>query len=183
MDPSDRLDQTTLGETLNAACYAIADAISGGSDLTSRDVDRMPDHIFTLAVYAGWLPQPVAPTVTSETATLGRYTVEQAYRDKFLAIIRESLEDLLEIADMERTGPPHFDFNKPRLTAKELIDHHRRQSGDTLEELADAAGVSISTLDRIRQGVICSPDSLRAVANVLGCDWRELNPFHQRASQ
>ncbi|MGD1097341.1 MAG: hypothetical protein ABSB35_35820 [Bryobacteraceae bacterium] len=146
MDANARLDQATLGTTLEIACYTIADAfIDGGnvldpgvSVLTTEVVeDGIPGHVFNLAVSAGWLPKPTEPP--QDGVELGEYTVAKEYRDEFLNLIEPTLSDLRDIAefndlesmptvaDVEIPSPGEgITEARPRRLPSDYIDEYMR---------------------------------------------------------
>jgi hypothetical protein len=101
MDGKTKLVNTTLSKSLNTVCLAISEAMTdGGRDLTIRMVQQdIPDAVFTVAVYSHWLPEPTAPASGAELNELGGWVVEKAYRESFVALIADSLSDLMDIAD------------------------------------------------------------------------------------
>lgn len=73
-----------------------------------------------------------------------------------------------EVASTPRTARP---------SAGETIDRWRAVNGCSLESLAYKAGIDISTLWRIRRGKFrysTHTECLKAVATVIGCDWKDL---------
>lgn len=64
-----------------------------------------------------------------------------------------------------------------RPSARDIIDRWQAANGCSLETLAEQAVISISTLWRIRCGKFSYSthrESLKAVASVIGCDWKDL---------
>jgi hypothetical protein len=64
-----------------------------------------------------------------------------------------------------------------RLSARDIIDRWRAANGCSLETLAGQAVIDISTLWRIRRGKFrysTHTENLKAVASVIGCDWKDL---------
>jgi len=64
----------------------------------------------------------------------------------------------------------------PRLTPAEVIGAWLQQNGVTKQSLAGRAGISRNTLARIINNQPVRADSLSKVAEVIGCDFRELLP-------
>ena len=57
MDGTEKLTQSTLADSLNAACEAMAEYMAWDSDtITENDIEALPDYVFNLAVAANWLP-------------------------------------------------------------------------------------------------------------------------------
>jgi hypothetical protein len=102
-----KLTDSTLAESLNAACIAMAHYfVWDDRDLTASDIEALPDHVFNLAVAANWIPKP--PEVDDEWGALedeswtylGNYVVQRTFEEHFLALIAKTLENL-EPVDQE----------------------------------------------------------------------------------
>jgi hypothetical protein len=105
MKATDTLGHATLADSLNAACYAITNAFIEGSDVlgiripgvpTSDYFDEfIPGLVLNLAVNAGWIAPPVEAAADHGVA-LGRFHVEEKYREWFIGLLDESLSNLRE---------------------------------------------------------------------------------------
>ncbi len=210
MDGNSTLNTSTLAESLNAACAVLADFLECESGkITAAQIAALPDYLFNLAVLARWVPKQLGTDedvpLEEHEVYLGEYTVERALREEFVSLIHETLNDLqpmdwfeidrlAEESELRRKGllrEPADDgsagevgeLHEPRPTAKELMDRWRRKTGFSLEELAEQAGISIATLNRIRFGNLPytkQRKSLKDVAAVMGCDWQDLIPALHR---
>lgn len=84
------------------------------------------------------------------------------------------------IASARHKGPRSSAASAPRTarpSAGDTIDRWRAANGHSLESLAYKAGIDISTLWRIRRGKFrysTHTENLKAVASVIGCDWKDL---------
>lgn len=216
MDGNQKLTSSTLVRSLNAACASFANFTEAATgEITATQIAALPDAVFNLAVDAEWLAEPkgdhdwpISKDLDSEHVWLGQFVVERTFREEFIALIQETLnelepynaeighrkwleearssmqdEELRLAADEYRRRAP-AEPQKPRLTAKELMDRWQQEVGHSLEVLAETADISIATLSRIRAGTLSystqrGRESLKSVASVIGCDWQDLVP-HQR---
>ncbi len=189
MDASDKLDQATLGVALNAVCGGLAEVllILHGK-ITKWDIEVIPHWAFEIAVDAGWLPEPDLDEEPDwkRTVNLGVGVVEKSYLDSYMSIIRPTIEKLEPYdpaldknlpQDRSYLAGPSAPTSGAAESPKSLIDRWRDKTGHTLETLAEQAGVSIATLYRIRAGTFRfrkQRESLKAVAAVIDCEWRQL---------
>lgn len=110
MDSKESLEHANLRDSLNAACYEIADAIIHGAHVLSieipgalgvGDVDEyIPGRVHNLAVNSGWLPKP-HELEPGHGEILGDFVVDDAYRDWFIGLLADSLSDLREMASTD----------------------------------------------------------------------------------
>jgi hypothetical protein len=101
MDGTAKLAQSTLADSLNAACAAMAQYMAWDSEtITENDIEALPDYVFNLAVAAKWLPNPPDlddswNAITNEGYEyLGDYLVWPTYREQFVTLIRKTLNNL-----------------------------------------------------------------------------------------
>jgi hypothetical protein len=156
MDGNARLTDSTLADSLNAACVALADFYEwSGLNFTQGDIDAIPDRVFKLAIAARWMSKPKEPEdfdpflEDESSAYLGEYPVQRTFRDEFIAIIRSTLDNLKpmdwEVAELRGiesllreegawTGPERCDDEWLRKNFKIT-------PGATLGELAEQVGM------------------------------------------
>jgi hypothetical protein len=103
MRATDTLAHATLADSLNAACFIIADTILKGGPRPALRIpgalidyvdDYIPGQVLNLAVYAGWLPQPSNPAEGHNGGPFGHFIVDQRYKDWFIGLIEQSLSNL-----------------------------------------------------------------------------------------
>jgi hypothetical protein len=172
MDGSTKLSHVTLGESLRATCYAVADAWTSSGDLSVIQVDEdIPDHVFMLAIYARWIPEPIAPI--GDAVELGLYLVEKSYRDDFIALIEGALDALREVADdgtepLPTLMPVWAEAHKSALVRdtspderRALVDQYRKkykhpvyEDDYQMSELHWLASVAREVFDKWRRGKI-----------------------------
>jgi DNA-binding Xre family transcriptional regulator len=209
MDGNSTLTNSTLAESLNAACAVLADCLECQSGkLTAPQIAKLPDYLFDLAVLARWLPkgQHIDDSVPLEDSevVLGDYVVQRSFREEFVSLVHQTLNELepIDWDEIHRqcdetelirrgllTGPTedgplmaHDEPHEPRPTPKELMDCWQRKTGFSLEELAHQAGIGNATLYRIRAGKFPygkQRESLKALAAVIECNWQDLIPARQ----
>jgi hypothetical protein len=107
MDANDTLAHATLGDSLNAACYAIAGAVIHGSLALAVEIpaildfghveEHIPGQVFNLAVNSGWLPRPDEPE-EDYGVVLGDFYVKEEYRAWFIGLLDGTLSRLREVA-------------------------------------------------------------------------------------
>lgn len=213
MDGNQKLTTSTLVRSLNAACASFANFIEAATgEITAKQIAALPDAVFNLAVYAGWLPEPtgehdwpISKDLDSNHVWLGQFVVEHTFREEFIALIQETLDELepysaeighrkwledarspmqdeeLRLAADEYRRRAPAEPQRPRPTAKELMDRWQDEAGHSLEVLAEMAAISIATVARIKAGTLSystqrGRESLKSVASVIGCDWQDLVP-------
>jgi hypothetical protein len=107
MRATDTLSHATLADSLNAACFIIADTVLKGGPapafktsgaLTGFVDEYIPGQVLNLAVYAGWLPKPSEPAQGYNGGPFGHFIVDQRYKDWFIGLIEQSLSTLRDFA-------------------------------------------------------------------------------------
>ena len=107
MRATDTLAHATLADSLNAACFIIADTILKGGPRPALKIpgaligyvdDYIPGQVLNLAVYAGWLPKPSEPEQGHNGGPFGHFIVDQRYKDWFISLIEQSLSALRDFA-------------------------------------------------------------------------------------
>lgn len=119
------------------------------------------------AIFKQWIVHAGSEITFWEPIAQGRNVVVASARHKW-----PPSEMVKSAASAERTS-------STSPSARELIDRWRKKYGITLESLAELAKISISTLRRIMRGEFdysTHTESLKAVASVIGCDWKDLRP-------
>jgi len=205
MDGTRKLPKTTLAKGLNVACAGFANFLEAatGKEITAEQLAKLPDAVFEFALFAGWLPEiPIGPGYRMEEpdadhVMLGGSVVTPTFRDAFVAVIQKTLDeyDLVKIEEHYRlcreeekeaerieelrSAAVEYQGLAPRPSPRQVIRHWLNETGCTVEGLAEMAALSVPTVNRIMaESLLYSrdPDSLKSVAVVIGCDWRDLLP-------
>jgi len=205
MDGTRKLPKTTLEKGLNVACAGFANFLEAatGKEITTEQLATLPDAVFEFALFAGWLPEiPIGPGYSLEQpdadhVMLGGEIVTRTFRDEFVALIQGTLDeyDAVKIEDHYRlcreeekeeerieelrSAAEEYQRLAPRPSPRQVIRHWLNENGCTVEGLAEMAALSVPTINRIMAESLSyrrDPDSLKSVAVVIGCDWRDLLP-------
>ena len=98
LDGNEKLTETTLSKSLNAACALLAKYLAAQTGtITPGQIAALPDFLFELALFAGWLPAlPIGPGFTAEEpdddhVCLGSEVVHRTFREQFVALIQETV--------------------------------------------------------------------------------------------
>jgi|GEM_PF-6997099 len=130
MDGSETLGNSTISQSVNAACSALAEYLGAdGRSISGDDIEALPDYVFNMAVAARWLPKPevvadVWDDVDDGSVYLGDYLVSPETREQFVALLHDTLKSLepfdWELAQLRKAeeilrergmwkGPEHCD--------------------------------------------------------------------------
>lgn len=102
MDGNAKLTKTTLAKSLSSVCALLAQYLEHQTgEITPSQIAALPDYVFEVAVWAGWLPEPYPyhrpPPLKDqgpENVALGSYDVHCSFREEFVALIQETLDEL-----------------------------------------------------------------------------------------
>src|ERR1035441_5792540 len=206
MDGNAKLAHTTLSKSLNVACKMFAYYRQNETgEITAEQIASLPDVVFNLAVGAGWLPEPTdqdnwspLTELDADHVWLGNFVVHPTFRQQFVALLSESLSEIepwsreIELRhrheefqneihlDQLRQAAEEYHSLATRPSPKEVIERWLTENSRTVEELAELADVGVATIYRIKKGEFDysrNPESLKNVAAVIGCDWRDLLPL------
>jgi hypothetical protein len=185
MDGNQKLTNSTLVRSLNAACASFANFIEAETgEITAKQIAALPDAVFNLAVYAEWLPEPpddhewpLQEDLDADHVWLGQFVVERTFREEFTALIQETLNEL-EPYNAEIGHRKWHEEAQSSMQAEELRlaaeEYHRRASEQpqkrrpTAKELIkrwqDEAGHSLEVLAEAADVSIATAARIKAGA-------------------
>lgn len=142
LDGSAKLTETTLSKSLNAACAALANYLQAHTEAITLDqLANLPDFVFELALFAGWLPGiPIGPGYITEEpdadhVMLGNQIVDRTFREQFVALIQETLDDVRHYDEGEAL---HYYQEQKELERKEWLLDEQKQEFERLGKLLNS---------------------------------------------
>jgi len=204
MDGKRKLTKTTLAKGLNVTCAGFANFLEAatGKEITTEQLAKLPDAVFEFALFAGWFPEiPIGPGYSLEEpdadhAMLGGEIVARTFRDEFVALIQETLDEYDPVKIEEhyrlcrkdekeeerieelRSAAEEYQRLAPRPSPRQVIRRWLSENSCNVAQLAARAEVGEATVYRIMDGKKFDyerySENVKNLAAVMDCDWQDL---------